>query len=183
MVKEWTDVGKVLEENLMETENGIHFPNHKMDELSNEIDDVADTYEKFYKTHWAKAYDQGWKAALTNKESYGVRKAAQNFKHSQQGQALKKEMHELGQAIKKNVKVTDVPEEWKHHQNLLKIEVTETGANEIEKEFNDVEHTAEKIKHSKPVQRVKRSLKQWAHTDEVQAIKKLDQKFLKSPEG
>lgn len=53
----------------METENGIHFPNHKMDELSNEIDDVADTYEKFYKSHWAKAYDQGWKAALTNKES------------------------------------------------------------------------------------------------------------------
>lgn len=92
-------------------------------------------------------------------------------------------MQELSQAIKQNVKVTDVPEEWKHHQNLLKIEVTEAGANEIEKEFNDVEHTAEKIKHSKPVKRVKRSLKQWAHTDEVQAIKKLDQKFLKSPEG
>lgn len=82
MVKEWTDVGKVLEENLMETENGIHFPNHKMDELSDEIDDVSDTYEKFFKSKWAKAYEQGWDAALHNKESYGVRKAAKNFKHS-----------------------------------------------------------------------------------------------------
>jgi len=34
---------------------------------------------------------------------------------------------------------------------LLKIEVSETGAKEIEKEFNDVEHTAEKIKHSPSV--------------------------------
>ena len=183
MVKEWTDVGKVLEENLTETTEGVHFPNEKMDELSKEADDVADTYERFFKSKWAKAYDEGWHAALHNKEAAGVKKAAKNFKHSQEGQALKKEMRELKQAIKHNVKVEDIPEDWKHSANLLKIEVTEEGAAAIEKEFNDVEATAKKIEHTKPVKQVKRSLRRWAHTDEVQAIKELDQKFLKSKEG
>ena len=183
MVKEWTDVGKVLEENLTETTEGVHFPNEKMDELSKEADDVADTYDKFFKSKWAKAYDEGWHAALHNKEAAGVKKAAKAFKHSKEGQALKKEMKELKWAIKKNVKVEDIPEDWKHNADLLKIEVTEEGAAAIEKEFNDVERTAKKIKHTKPVKSVKRNLRRWAHTDEVQAIKELDQKFLKSKEG
>ena len=76
MVKEWTDVGKVLEENLKETENGVHFENKHMDELSGELDDVADTYETFFKSKWAKAYDQGWHAALHNKEAGRVKGAA-----------------------------------------------------------------------------------------------------------
>ena len=123
-----------------------------MDELSDEIDDVADTYETFFKSKWAHAYEAGWKAAVHNQEAKGVHKAAKNFKHSPQGKALKKEMKELKWAIKHNVKVSDIPEDWKHNADLLKVEVDETGAQAIEKEFNDVKDTAEKIKHSKPVQ-------------------------------
>lgn len=69
MIKEWTDVGKVLEENLQKTDNGVHFDNKHMDELSEEIDDVADTYEKFFKSKWSKAYERGWDAALKTKEA------------------------------------------------------------------------------------------------------------------
>jgi len=61
---------------------------------------------------------------------------------------LKKEMKELKHAIKKNVKVSDIPEEWKHNADLLKIEVNQAGEAAIEKEFNDVRDTAEKIEHS-----------------------------------
>jgi len=43
--------------------------------------------------------------------------------------------------------------------------------------------TAKKISHSKAVKKVGHALEDWAETKEVQAIKKLDQKFLKSPEG
>jgi hypothetical protein len=92
MIKEWTDVGKVLENNLRETDQGVHFPNHKMDELSAEVDDVSDTYETFFKSKWAKAYEAGWKAALENKEAGFVEKKAKAFKHSPQGKMLKKEM-------------------------------------------------------------------------------------------
>ena len=63
-----------------------------MDELSDEVDDVADTYEKFFKSKWAQAYEDGWKAAVHNKEAKGVKMAAKNFKHSPQGKALKTEM-------------------------------------------------------------------------------------------
>ena len=85
MIKEWTDVGKVLENNLKETEQGVHFPNHKMDELSKEVDDVADTYETFFKSKWAKAYEAGWKAALENDEAKFVKRKAKAFKVSPQG--------------------------------------------------------------------------------------------------
>jgi len=66
---------------------------------------------------------------------------------------------------------------------MLKIEVTKQGAKEIEKELNDVGEVADKIKNTKPVKRVKRSFRRWAHTDEVKAIKELDKKFLKSVQG
>lgn len=85
MIKEWTDVGKVLEENLKETDNGVHFDNEAMDELSEELDDVADTYETFGKSRWAKAYEKGWNAALKTPEAGQVKKSAKEFKTSPQG--------------------------------------------------------------------------------------------------
>lgn len=81
------------------------------------------------------------------------------------------------------MKVTDVPEDWEQSLDMLKIEVTDAGAKAIEKELNDVEEVAQKIEHTRPVKRVKRTLKKWAATEEVQAIEELDKKFLKSPQG
>jgi len=63
-----------------------------MDELSKEVDDVADTYERFFKSKWAQAYEKGWEAAVKTNEFKGVKRAGRNFKHSVQGKALKKEM-------------------------------------------------------------------------------------------
>ena len=40
---------------------------------------------------------------------------------------LGKEVHDLGKALKKHVKVEDVPESWKKEMNLLKIEVSKAG--------------------------------------------------------
>ena len=53
-----------------------------MDELSDEIDDVADTYEKFFKSKWSKAYERGWDAALKTKEAKQVKKSMHKFKAS-----------------------------------------------------------------------------------------------------
>lgn len=70
--------------------------------------------------------------------------------------------------------MTDVPEDWEQSLDMLKIEATDAGIKAIEKELNDVEEVAQKIKHTRPVKRVKRSLRKWATTEEVQAIKELD---------
>merc|ERR1712100_6555 len=39
------------------------------------------------------------------------------------------------------------------------------------------------IKHSRPVRNLKKSIKRWAESDEVEDFKKLDEKFWASPEG
>tara|TARA_B100000780_G_scaffold121305_1_gene84966 strand:- start:231 stop:446 length:216 start_codon:yes stop_codon:yes gene_type:complete len=40
-----------------------------------------------------------------------------------------------------------------------------------------------KIEHSVPVNKLEHALKQWAHTKEVNNLKKIDAKFVKSPLG
>ena len=99
MIKEWTDVGQVLEENLQVTKRGIHIPNDKLDELTKEVEDVADTYDTFYNgkyaQKWEDAYNKGWKAALSNEESKGVKRRFRGFKRSIQGKALENELKEL----------------------------------------------------------------------------------------
>lgn len=66
---------------------------------------------------------------------------------------LKKEICELKKAIKKNLKITDLPKKLDEDEddsddevaNLLKIEVSKKGEKEIEKELEDVKKTAKKI--------------------------------------
>lgn len=184
MVKEWTDVGKVLQENLHADEAGVvHFPNDKMDEFSAELEDVGDTYDRFFKSRWAQKYEDGWKAAFETEEAHQVKEDFQGFKHSRAGHRFKTQVKQLKHAIHKNVKVTDIPEEWKDSESMLKFEMTPEGKKEVEKELTQVAHKARRVAHSKPARKVKRSLKRWAHTPEVKALKKLDHQFLKSEQG
>lgn len=155
-----------------------------MDELSAELTDVSDTYEKFYKTRWPQRYNKGFERAFKTEEAQQVAQDFKSFREANSGQRITRSIKRLRNAIKREVKVTDVPEDWQHSSaDMLKIEVTPEGQQEIEKELTDVAKTAKSIKHSKPVRRVKKNLKKWAHTPEVQQLKQLDKKFLKSPQG
>lgn len=40
LVKEWKDFGELLKKSIVETPDGIHIPNSKMDALEDELDDV-----------------------------------------------------------------------------------------------------------------------------------------------
>jgi hypothetical protein len=42
LMKEWRDVGQELKAHLKKTKNGIHYENKHIDDLSDELDDVAD---------------------------------------------------------------------------------------------------------------------------------------------
>ena len=183
LIHEWKDVGDVLKTNLKHEKDGVHFANEHMDELSDELNDVAHQYEKLEGSKWDKAYEAGWKAALSTKQARSVGRRFKSFKKSEEGQALGKELKELKMAIHKNVKVTDVPDSWKDEAELLKVHVSPEGQAAIEKEFNDIGVVAEKIKNTKPVRNVGNSLERWAHSDEMAALKKLDQEFLASEEG
>jgi hypothetical protein len=60
---------------------------------------------------WDKAYDAAWKKATTSTEAKSVGRRFQTFSKSAEFKALAKELKELDMALKKNVKVTDVPKD------------------------------------------------------------------------
>lgn len=119
-------------------------------------------------------------------------------------------MHDLKNAIKKHLKVTDLPKKLEEEEddnlmiedeeenfspliqeeeeddnltNMLKISVSKKGQKIIEKEANDVRSTWMKIKDSEPVRNVENSFKRWDQSKEVGELKALDRKFLASHEG
>ena len=90
-----------------------------MPHLEDEIDDVIHQYEELEGSKWDKAYEAGWKAATSNKQTASLKRRAERFKHSNEGKMLKKEMGDFKQSLKENVKVTDVPEDWKKDMFLF----------------------------------------------------------------
>lgn len=178
---EWRDFGEVLKEHIKETKNGIHIDNDAWDEIEDEADDVEHQYKMLEGGPWHKAYDAAWDKATSNREAASVGRRWGRFEKSQEWGMLAKELHELDMSLKKNVKVSDVPEDWKKGQEDLKITVT--NSNDIEDEWDDVEETWEDIEHSRPVRNLQGSLERWAHSPEIQHLKRLDEAFVKSPEG
>lgn len=140
LVKEWKDVGRVLDQSIVETPNGLHIPNAALDKIGKELDDVDAQYKALDGGVWDRAYDRRVGALMHNKEAKYVEFRGKQFKHSPAGQALKKEVQELKWAIKKNVKVSDLPKDM---TNMLKIEVSKEGQAAIEKEANEVGATWE----------------------------------------
>lgn len=183
LVHEWMDVGHVLDENLYYNDEGVHFPNSHMDELSDELTDVVHEYEDLEGSKWDKAYTAGWKAAFATKEASQVGRRLKAFKASAEGKALKKEVVEFKKAVHDEVEVSEVPDHWKDQADLLKVTISKEGEAAIEKEFHDVGKTMKKVKDAKSVRNMGNSLERWGRSDEVQAIKALDKKFLASPEG
>jgi len=65
--------------------------------------------------------------------------------------------------------------------NALKIEVH--NQDQIESEWNDVEQTFNKVKHTRPWRNLESSLKRWFESKEAMNIHRLDKAFYSSPEG
>lgn len=67
LIKEWKDVGRVLDKSIVETPNGIHIPNKALDQVGRELDDVDAQYKKLQGTTWDKAFDYRINKLLHNK--------------------------------------------------------------------------------------------------------------------
>jgi len=183
LIKEWKDVGRVLKNNIKKTPNGIHFNNKAVNRLSAELDDVSDHYEYLGQTHWAAKYDLAYKRLFTSQAFNKVKFAAKNFKHSPAGKMLKKEVMELGHALKTHVKVTDVPKKWQKAMHGLRVELEEGAEQEIEAAAHDVEGTWKDIENTPVVQEVGKAFMEWGTSEEIEDLKALDEEFKNSPEG
>lgn len=113
LIKEWKDVGRELKHAVKKTPHGIKINNRKLNgAVSKELDDVADHYEYLGGTHWNNKYKLAYKQLFTSPAFNNLKKAGANFKKAPAGKMLKKEVMEFGGALKKHVKVTDVPKKW-----------------------------------------------------------------------
>merc|ERR1712139_731652 len=181
---EWKDFGEAIKGHIKVVHGGkgLHIDQEGMHVLEDEMDDIEHEYKMLHGSKWDKAYQAGWKAAFESPEGKSLGRRFETFSESAEWQALEKELKELDGALKKNVKITDLPSDA---TDMLKVHVSKAGHAAIEKEFNDVDELVEsdKWKFSKPVRNMENSLERWGRSDEVAAIKALDKKFLASPEG
>merc|ERR1711907_431080 len=67
LIAEWKDVGECLHDNVYENDTGYHVDNSALNELTDELEDVGNEYQKLSKTHWWKDCDAAYKAAFHNK--------------------------------------------------------------------------------------------------------------------
>ena len=171
LMEEWKEFGEALKKHVQETPNGIHIDDEGIEAIEEEAEDLDREYSALEHSHWAKKYDAAWKAALETQEAHVLGHEVDAFGHSKEWKALEKELKDLDAALQKHVEVSDVPEHWKHNTDLLKIEVDDTGAQAIEKELRDIEHTMDAIEHSQPVQRLGHSIEELAETPEAQHLK------------
>jgi len=109
MKMEIEDVFRQLDKSVYHNKAGLHIENKELVHLDDEITDVADEMKAFKKSKWNKLYEDQMKKTFSNKEAKSVHRRLMNFKNSNEGKALKKEMHDFKMALKKNVKVTDLP--------------------------------------------------------------------------
>jgi len=96
---------------------------------------------------------------------------------------LRKEVHELGNAIKTHVKVTDVPRKWKRAMNGLRVDLEEDAEEEIKAAAEDVHETWKEIEDSDVVENLGEAAMEWGESLEVEELKELDEDFHHSDEG
>ena len=183
LMMEWEDFGHALKEHVKETKDGIHIDNKGFEIIEDEADDIEHEYKMLHGSKWDKAYQEVWEKALSTKEAKSVGRRFETFSKSDEWKMLEKELKDLDLALQTHVKVTDLPEDMQAEIALLKIQVSKEGQEAIEKEFNDVVKVRKAVKHARSVRNLKNSIKRWAKSDEVAAIKKLDKKFWASKAG
>lgn len=119
LTKEWTDVFEELDGAVYHNKKGVHIDNDALEEATEEMEDVEAVYKKLEKTHWKKDFDTAFKNVFSNKEAQSVYRRHDAFKKSEEGQALKAELKDFENSLKKNVEVSDVPDSWKKDMFLF----------------------------------------------------------------
>jgi len=132
---------------------------------------------------WAKLYENAWTKAVHSPEGQQLGRRMETFGKSKEWKMLEKELKELDMALKKHVKVSDLPKDMQEEMELLKIEISKAGQAAIEKEVHDFHDVAEKVKTTRSVRNLKKSIEKWAQSPEVAELGKLNETFWQSKNG
>merc|ERR1719240_714621 len=111
LMLEWQDLGEAMKGHIKFTKDGVHVDQEGLHVLEDEGDDVEHEYKMLKGSKWDKLYTAAWKKATTSPEAKSVGRRFETFSKSAEFKALAKELKELDMALKKHVKVTDVPKD------------------------------------------------------------------------
>jgi len=100
-----------LKDHVKKTPQGIHIDHAGMQVIEDEGDDIEHEFKMLKHSKWPKLYDAAWDKATSSPEAASVGRRFDTFKKSDEFKALAKELRELDMALKKNVKVTDLPKD------------------------------------------------------------------------
>jgi len=105
---------------------------------------------------------------------------------------LHKEMKDLVRAVKKNLKVTDMPErdsdsddeeDFEELASTLKIKFTKEGLKNIEKAGKEYKVTEEKLMKTAVYKKTEKDIHAWLKTKEVQKIAAVERAYYASKDG
>lgn len=119
MRQEWEDVFRTLDEAVYHNDQGFQIHNDDVQAVSDELDDVEHQYKELAKTPWQAKFEKAYGAAFTNKEAKSVERRFDSFEHSPEGHAIVESVEDFVDAVEDNVKVTDIPPEWKKDMYLF----------------------------------------------------------------
>ena len=105
------DFHDALKDHIKPTENGIHIDQEGIHIIEDEADDLEHEYKSLHGSKWDLAYQKVWKKALTSPEAKSVGRRFEKFEKSEEWAKLAKELHELDEALKTHVKVSDLPKD------------------------------------------------------------------------
>merc|ERR1711918_61425 len=84
--------------------------NEDLQKVDDELTYVVDEMKSFKKSKWNAAYNQKMQKVFNNKQAQSPHRRLVTFKNSKEGKALGKELKDFKISLKKNVKVTDLPQ-------------------------------------------------------------------------
>jgi hypothetical protein len=119
MKAEIEDVFRQLDRSVFHNKSGLSIDNGELKKVDDEVDDVVAELKSFKKSKWDKLYENQMKKTFSNRQAESVHRRMVTFKKSAEGKALKKEMHEFKDSLKKNVKVSDLPKNFGEEDNLF----------------------------------------------------------------
>jgi hypothetical protein len=119
MEREAKDIFEALDDAVYHNKKGLHIDNDDLEDVDDEVSDFIDEVKKFKKSPWAKKYDLAMKKVFSNKQAQSLHRRMVAFKNSNEGKALGKEMKDFKMALKKNVKITDLPKNFEEEDMYL----------------------------------------------------------------
>ena len=103
------DYFKAIDNATHEIENGFEIDNDQLETIEDESKDVELEFKQLHKNGWGDKLGDAYKKAFQEEHMQNIGKELDDFAKSDEGKQMGRDIEDIGDVLKKNVKVTDLP--------------------------------------------------------------------------